>query len=142
MIQRILDHIHNYFILSVEHGRFKIEQGVLNVDTLQDGQYFKIEGSVFNDGVHKFGSENLQDEEFEGRVSGLGIPKSLLELADEIEDWIDKYGDAANSPYQSESFGGYSYSKRSSGNSGSRNMDNVSWENVFATRLNAYRKIS
>jgi hypothetical protein len=67
----------------------------------------------------------------------MAIPKDFLALAKEIEDWQAKYGDVLNSPYTSESFGGYSYSKASGKNGGGA----VTWQDAFATRLNLYRRI-
>jgi hypothetical protein len=67
----------------------------------------------------------------------MAIPKNFLMLAQEIEDWQEQNGKAVASPYQSESFGGYSYSKASGKNGGG----SYSWQDAFATRLNLYRRI-
>lgn len=143
MLEQILDFIHNYFVSKTSEGTFTIESGSLAYEGLLEGQYFKIEGSSLNDGIYQWPTTELYDETFEGCVKELSIPRSVLLLAEEIDDWMDKYGDAVNSPYQSESFGNYSYSKSSSG--GTRrngSSGTVSWQDVFRTRLNAYRKIS
>ena len=60
-------------------------------------------------------------------------------LLNDINDYEAKYGSINLSPYQSESFAGYSYSKaaKGSGNSGST----VTWRDAFKSRLNKYRKI-
>ena len=53
----------------------------------------------------------LDDEEFTGAVWALGIPKAVIQLADDIDAWRAKYesvNSQAMSPFQSESFGGYS----------------------------------
>lgn len=142
MLEQILDFIHNYFEREIKYGRFEISSNALQVDFLQEDQYYKIEGSVFNDGVYQFGKDELKDEVFEGCVKAMGVPKALLDLAEEVADWVAKYGDNANSPYQSESFGGYSYSKKTQFASDSGNKSKGSWQDVFATRLNAYRKIA
>lgn len=45
---------------------------------LQDGQYYLISGSIFNDGVyqyHKGDTAPLQEEMFDGVVVPLAIPK-------------------------------------------------------------------
>ena len=59
-------------------------------------------------------------------------------------EWSDKYlgvDSAAMSPFNSESFGGYSYSK-SGGSSSSGNVDlSGTWQGAFADRLNNWRKI-
>ena len=141
MLQEILDYIHNYFIKEVYRGSFKIESGSLVVDFLKENQYFKVVGSVFNDGVHVYSDqEELHDETFDGEVWALAIPQAVLDVADEIKAWIVQNGDVVNSPFQSESFGGYSYNK---GSGGSRNgSGQINWQNIFGYKLNAYRKIS
>lgn len=143
MLEQILDFIHNYFIKEVYHGKFRIFNNTFDCDFLQDGQYFKIVGSVFNDGVHKYSSESpLTDEEFVGEIWAMAVPPAVIALADEITAWIDKYGDAMNSPYQSESFGGYSYSKGSGQNSSNNGSNPADWRAVFGSRLNHWRKIA
>lgn len=140
MLEQILDFIHNYFIKEVYRGHFKIESGVLKVDFLKENQYFKIKDSIFNDGLYKYPTDDLSDEEFEGEVWALAIPPAVITLAKDIETYQDEYADKLNSPYQSESFGGYSYSKASG--TDSKGNDITSWQSKFATRLNHWRKIS
>ena len=142
MLQQILDYIHNYFIKEVYRGTFKIESGSLAVDFLQNGQYYKIVGSVFNDGVHKYldTADVLVDEEFQGEIWSMAVPKAILDLDLEIDTWVKEYGAIVDNPYQSESFGGYSYSKGSG--SGKGGNAQISWQDKFGSRLNAYRKIS
>lgn len=140
MIEQVLDFIHNYFEKEVKRGAFKIQSGSLDVDFLIEGQYFRIVGSLLNDGVYQYPVTSLNDEVFSGEIWALAIPRGVLDLVAEIDDWVDTYGNQANSPFQSESFGGYSYSKASgTGNNG--NSARVSWQDIFGTRLNAYRKI-
>lgn len=114
--------------------------------SLQANQYFRIIGSLFNDGVHKYGGDALVDETFTGAIWAMAVPPSVVALADEIQAWQDKYGGADGvllSPYSSESFGGYSYTKNSGsgGYSGSGGSTGPTWQSMFATRLNAWRKI-
>lgn len=142
MIEQIMDWIHNYFVREKRLGRFTISDGLLNCDFLQDGQYFKVVGSVFNDGVHQYPGDVLTDESFVGEVWALGVPPALVALAAEIEDWVEKYGEAVNSPYQSESFGGYSYSKAAGTGANGAMTPGASWQTVFGTRLNHWRKIA
>ena len=126
-------------------GQIKIVEGQLNIaDKIQTNQYYRIVGSVFNDGVYQRGKETLTDETFEGGVWLMAIPQDFLGLVKDIEDWQKKYGgvDSANlSPFQSENFAGvYSYSKVSGGSSeGSQTVP--TWQNVFASRLRRYKKI-
>lgn len=141
MLEQILDYIHNYFVKEVHAGHFEIASGSLNVDFLQSGQYFKVVGSVFNDGVYEYPANELTDEVFVGEVWAMAVPPAVIALSTEIQAWVNKYGDINNSPYQSESFGGYSYTKASitNGNGGSGMVD---WKSVYASRLNHWRKIA
>lgn len=126
------------------HGAFEIRDGKIIdtdfTDVIKTNQYFRITGSVFNDGVYKY-TNNLQltDELFVGAIWLMAVPKDVIALSDEIDAWITKYGDVVNTPYSSESFGGYSYTK-SSGGSGS-GSGNPTWQSVFANQLNRWRKI-
>ena len=93
--------------------------------------------------MHKCGTNGwgLVDEgEFHGAVWIMTPPKAFLDLVTDITAWQTKYGGAdgvALSPYNSESFGGYSYSK-GAGSSGSASVD---WKSAFAGRLNLYRRM-
>ena len=142
MIEKVLDFIHNYFIKEKHEGTFLVTEGTLTLDFMKDGQYFKIVGSDLNDGVYQYPVTGLSDEEFSGEIWSLSIPKSLLSIIAEIEDWQTAYGDATATPYQSESFGGYSYSKASSGSSDRKGGDLCGWQAEFASRLNHWRKIA
>lgn len=129
-------------------GKFTIEDGVLSYSgtgmVIQTNQYYRIVGSVFNDGVYKKGSEQLTDEVFEGAVWLMAVPKDVISLATEIGLWQAKYGslDSQNmSPYQSESFGGYSYSKSSGGNAENSGSSVPTWQSVYGARLRRYKKI-
>ena len=138
MIKQVLDYIHNYFIKKEYCGIFKIENGSIVLDLLE-GQYFMIKGSVLNDGVYQYPTDKLSDEEFVGTIYALAIPTDVLGLIEEIDAWQTKNKSAIESPFQSESFGGYSYSKASSGKS---DGSQLTWREVFGPRLNAYRKLS
>lgn len=145
MLEQLLKEIHNWFRVRNDvdgkyPGTYTIEGGNIALPFLQTGQYYRIIGSVFNDGLHKYGEDGLEDETFYGTVWALGIPKAVVELAAEVETWVGKYGEAVNSPYTSESFGGYSYSKSAGGSTSSGGAGG--WQNVFSSRLNPWRKIS
>lgn len=139
MLEQVLLHIHNRFIRDSFCGTYSITEGALPLEHLLDGQYFWIEGSVFNDGLHQNPAADLTDEIFTGIIRALAIPQQLIDLADEIADWCDKNSDALNSPYQSESFGGYSYTKASQSGSDSGGLSG--WQAQFAGRLNPWRKL-
>jgi hypothetical protein len=65
----------------------------------------------------------------------MAVPPDVVALADEISAWEAKYREAAESPYQSESFGGYTYTKADASEGG------LTWEKVFRSRLNRWRKL-
>lgn len=123
------------------YGQITISNKALVGDYgIATGQYYRIMGSALNDGVYKYGSDELEDETFEGAIWLMAVPKDVRNLITEIEMWIEKYSGVDSqlmSPYQSESFGGYSYSK-ASGNSGS---SIPTWQSVFADRLGRYKKL-
>lgn len=123
------------------HGVITITSGHITnpefLEVIQNNQYFRVVGSVFNDGVYQYTNNlTLSDEVFDGSIWLMAIPKDVLDLNTDIDNWLSKYGDAVNSPYQSESFGGYSYSKASGSNGGT-----ASWVSTFASRLNQWRKL-
>ena len=138
MLTDLCQELHNWFELERHSGEFVIEEGVLSASFLQEGQYFRIIGSVFNDGVWQYGTNTLTDETFDGSVWALAIPPAVLSLNEEIDEWISAYGAASVGPYASESFGGYSYTKESSSGSGA---DKSTWQGAFRSRLNRWRKI-
>lgn len=142
MLSEICHDLRNYFDTKKYFGKFVIsDNSITGTYDIQDGQYFRIVGSVFNDGVHEYPPKDLTDEEFTGAIWAMAVPSEVIALADEIKDWAEKYGsvDSANmSPYNSESFGGYSYSKSGGGSSGD---GTGTWQKAFANRLNEWRKI-
>lgn len=142
MLEQILDYIHNYFERDIVDGSFTISDGSMVLDFLQDGQYFRICGSVFNDGVHRYPANDLTDETFTGQIRAMAVPPAVIALDEDITDWVDKYGSVTDSPYQSESFGGYSYSKMSGYGGASGSGGSADWRSVFRSRLNHWRKIS
>ena len=122
-----------FFFFYIEKGKIKENLGLL------EEQCFRIADSVFNDGVHTL-NDNLKDEVFDGAIWLMAVPKEVLDLCDKITDWEDKYGEAVLSPYTSESFGGYSYTKSES-SSGNGDSKSISFRNVFCNELNNWRKV-
>ena len=139
MLTELCAELRNYF--EVPNGRhfgtFTISGGsIAPLDFLQEGQHFRIVGSVFNDGVYQYPATSLTDEVFEGAVWAMAVPPTLIALAAEIKAYNDS--DAGKpSPYASESFGGYSYTKFTDGNG----VDGSRWQKAFASRLNKWRKL-
>ena len=144
MLNELCQDVKNYFDKAQPKffGEIEIKNNTFTdadiLEKIKPGQYFRIVGSIFNDGVYCFNEELvLEDETFAGAIWLMAIPKDFLALAKEIDDWVTEYGSKLTSPYQSESFGGYSYSKASGKNGGGA----VTWQDAFATRLNLYRRI-
>ena len=139
MLTELCAELRNYF--EVPNGRhfgtFTISGGSISpLDFLQEGQYFRIVGSVFNDGVYQYPATSLTDEVFEGAVWAMAVPPTLIALAAEIEEY-SKSDAAKPTGFAAESFGGYSYSKFTDGNGG----DGSRWQNVFKDRLRKWRKL-
>lgn len=132
MIDEICASLHNYFAVDIVPGEYTVNDGEITLPFLAAGQFFRVVGSVFCDGVYRYGDALPADETFDGAIWALAIPPALEAIAAEIEEWKAKNADVLASPYQSESFGGYSYTKGS---------DSASWQGVFAKRLNRWRKL-
>lgn len=154
MLTEVCDFIHNYFEISTHMGEFEISAGQIDLDGLiLVGQRFRICGSALNDGIYTYRVDGiyndddtelaeLMDETFKGIIYGMGGRglREVLKISEEITAWQEKNRTALESPYQSESFGGYSYTKAVG--SGANAGGALSWRDVFGSRLDAYRKIS
>lgn len=146
MLTEVCAWLKNYFCQEGDKmiGEFAIVNGIItpSID-LQAGQYYRIIGSVFNDGVHQEGETLTDETEFHGAVWKMRVPQDVINIVSDIEAWMAKYGtiDSENmSPYSSESFGGYSYTKAQGYASSGGGMLN-SWQAVFASRLSRYMRI-
>ncbi len=137
MLETILEHLHNWFIIpgAARCGTFKVASGSLELDFLQWDQYYRIEGSVFNDGLHRNPGVGMTDETFTGTVYPMAVPKAVIELADRIEKWCESN---PVSDKVSESFGGYSYTKAGSG---TQSADAGGWQVAFRKELNHWKKV-
>lgn len=137
MLEQVLTHLCNWFPLDggKREGTFRITSGMLDVDFLRPGQYFRIKGSVFNDGLHQYITESLSDEVFTGEVWALAIPRMVIELAEEIAAWQEKNPETDK---VSESFGGYSYTRAAVATASGSTLSG--WQAAFAGRLNPYRR--
>lgn len=153
MLTEVCDFVHNYFEYAVYNGTFEINGGTINLDSLvANGQRFRIIGSALNDGIYTYHTDGqifnddgnngttLATETFTGRVVAMAVPATFLQIVNDIKEWQNKNRAVLESPYQSESFGGYSYTKASG--SGSNAGGSLGWQDMFRSRLNAYRKIS
>lgn len=148
MLSELCGYLRNWFDRDWYIGKFEIIDGKISTNismTLLENQHIRIVGSLLNDGVYQYhaeGIEGLQDEAFNGAIWSLAIPKDVIALSTEIDAWKAKYeavDSAAMSPFTSESFGGYSYSKSTGGSDDGSKA--VGWQNAFASRLSQWRKI-
>lgn len=141
MLTELCAELKNYFLrdreADIHYGQYTISGGSIDLPFLLDGQYFRIVGSVLNDGVYQYPVSELADETFSGAIWAMSVPPTVIALAAEIDGWNKANADVLASPYQSESFAGYSYSKGTSANGGA-----WTWKDQFRNKLNAYRKIS
>lgn len=150
MLGAVLEYLNNWFERNpvtrernVVRGRFEARGGALlgvPEGFLADGQWLRIRGSRFSDGLHRWPCSDLTDEAFAGSVWALAVPQAVVDLAGEVEAWCEEYGAAQDSPYASESFGGYAYTK--AGASGSQGGSQAAtWQSAFAARLAPWRKL-
>lgn len=135
MLEELLVEIHNWFECDYLAGELTVMDGELTLPHgfVKKGQYYRIVGSVFNDGLHQYPTSDLTDEVFDGEVWALAVPKAVVDIATEIDVWRKANPDSA---YTSESFGGYSYTKAAA----SDGMP-VRWQDAFRRRLNRWRKL-
>lgn len=146
ILEQVLYHLHNWFgRASISATGCTIADGALPASiasSMVEGVWYRIEGSLLNDGLHKHPADDLQDETFDGTITMLAIPKALLLVVEDIGAWQTANGDAVDGPYASESFGGYSYTLRSDGSSGAGGGGLSGWRLAFRDRLNPWRKIA
>ena len=134
MLEEVLRSLNNWFECDYATGVFEIAGGSIGLPDgfLLDGQYFRIEGSVFNDGLHQWPAVDLRDETFTGRVAALAIDPELIELSNRIDEWKAKYNEAVESPFESQSFETLSYTLKSGADS---------WRSVFHSELKHWKKL-
>ena len=138
-IDTVCGDLHNYFEDRRVIGDYTIENGIISLPFLVDGQYYRITGSKFNDGVHVYheqpieeDSDELTDEIFHGGIWTMNIPKAFVQLCEKIKAYNESEA-AQPSPYTSENISGfYSYTRAS--------IEDSAWKKVFGSELNRYRK--
>lgn len=135
MLYELCLELNNFFEYAKYIGNITIEDGNVVTELLEEGQYFRIVGSKFNDGVYQYPQANLIDETYHGGLWAMAVPPAVIALSADIDKWKDKYNNNADTPYQSESFGGYSYTKASGANGA------YGWQDAFRSRLNLWRKL-
>lgn len=120
MLTEICAHLKNYFDYSRFYGDISISGGAVSCRGVQidmdEGQYFALFRPHYCLGIFRYGDE-LEDRTVKnGSVWLMDIPPAIFAAIEWAEKWNELNGgadSAANSPFQSESFGGYSYSKGS-----------------------------
>lgn len=146
MLDEVCGYINNYFLAKpggVHRGTYEISGSTFECDFLAEGQYFRVVNSVFNDGVYRYPALDMIDETFTGEVWAMKVPPAFMALVREISAWQAKYGgiDSPNmSPYSSESFNNYSYSKSLSGDSRT-GAGSASWSDIFGKKITRWKKI-
>lgn len=136
MLETVLAELNNWFAVDSVAGTFAVEGGRIDLPHgfLADGQHYRIEGSVFNDGLH-MDDDHLTNETFDGVVTALAIPNAVIDLAMEIEQWRAENDYAARSPYASQSDQGTSVTM-ATGSSG-----RFTWRDAFRSELRRWRKL-
>ena len=153
MLEQVCNFIHNYFEWERHEGTFTISGGSIELPFLLEGQRFRILGSALNDGIYTYSTNGIHDDDnnegvslmnetFTGVIVGMAVPKVVLDLVNEINTWVAANAESLNSPYTSESFGGYSYTKASGAGANGTGGGAFTWQDQFRSRLNAYRKIA
>lgn len=140
MLEELLRTLNNWFEQDSLVGTFKVVGGALLVPEgfLKEGQYLRVIGSTFNDGLHCWPVNDMVDEEFAGEVRALAVPPAVVALSEQIEKWRADNQKALDAPYASESFGGYSYSKEGASSS---QGGSTGWRAHFRDQLNQWRKL-
>jgi len=132
--------VNNYFVKEKVSGTFDLNPNVAPISLIEN-QYFRIVGSIMNDGVYRNDAESLSTltaEEFQGEIWSMAVPRDFLTLCEEIEAFNTKMNEIASKDngFTSENFDGYSYSKASSLSPALQQE----WSNINS-RLNNYRRI-
>ena len=132
MITELCHELRNWFTKSdkdIITTTFTINDGIITptID-IKENQYFRIVGSLYNDGVHcNNDSDVLIDETFDGGIWLMYLPQEIIALSKEIDKWNEKNDKELNSLFQSESF--------------SSSGGDYTWRDHFAHRLNRWRKL-
>lgn len=140
MIEIVLKELNNFFVGSKQYSEATITTDTLTIkqgNSYTTGQYVRIEGTILNDGVYQISGiaevgDNLEltiiglvPEEANIILSGLYIPRQLLELITEIE------ANGSTGTVKSESLGDYSVTYDKTGN----------WQDVYSRQLSVWKKV-
>ena len=100
MLTELCGVLRNWFETDRISGTYTVENGSITLPFLQNGQFFRVVGSVFNDGVHQYPASDLTDELFHGAAWAMAIDalkKTLLKqpvkvIAKELSKIIPFFG--------------------------------------------------
>ena len=134
-VAAVMRHVNNFFPREAVEGVFSVSgDGVLSPAV--DAPFIAVTGSTWHDGLYDSASDMKtgHEETFEGTVWALCPPAQFLALCKEIEAYEAK--NPTGAPV-SESFGGYSYSRGTSGQSGCA----ITWREAFSEALRPYKRM-
>jgi len=130
MLNEVMRICRNFFDAEHLEGSFSIKGGTISLPFVS--RYVLIEGSKFNNGIQEYPLTDLKDEDFNGAITAVNPPDDFIDLVNDIKKYVNEN---KPTPYVSESFGGYSYTKATV------NGKIPGWQEVFADRLKIWRKL-
>lgn len=137
MLFEAMSYCKNWFVTEIHKGNISIQDNTINLNGKEFTpnaytDFLRLIGGHTNEQMFD-SSKVLENDEFEGEIWELAPPQEFIKLCDKIREWNDE-----NKPNDktSESFGGYSYSKATNNNGVP-----LTWQDVFAKELRAYKKI-
>ncbi|MCM1315132.1 MAG: hypothetical protein NC205_01005 [Prevotella sp.] len=143
-ITRMCTILHNFFTDKnhIFYNTYTIHDNIINVDFINNGQYFRITGSSLNNGVYCNDPDDLKrlkNETFTGAVWVMDVPPDFVRLCDEVERFNAKIAELSGNfqGYASESWGGYSYTLPTSAPTFMQE-----WQHRIKQGMNCYRKIN
>lgn len=110
-----------------------IQSGSIQLPGLEVGDYYMIEGSKRNNGLHIHGESDLVGETLTGCVTECRIPKDFIKWNEQVNVWFKEEYPKIYSVFESESYGGYAYKLKAE--------DKRVYMQVFADQSRRWRKI-
>ena len=120
MLNKVCRYLKNWFVKTYYIGAVTVSDGAVSVNgepiSMNEGDYFALVRTRYVYGVYQYGDE-IEDSTFDGAVWVMDVPPEILAILPDLTAWETANGaeSPAASPYQSESFGGYSYNKANTG---------------------------
>lgn len=94
-LYELLVYLRNFF--PGLHWQFTGEEITGNrivIPGLETGDYYLIEGSRRNNGIHVYGDADLRNETYTGIVTEICVPPEVLAVLEEINTWQEKNAEA------------------------------------------------